>query len=125
VAMVQGGCFCGALRYEVDPVGSAVVNCHCSMCRKTSGAPFVTWILLARDRFALIAGTPAELASSDHGRRWFCRDCGTPIAFLSSKRPDKLDVTACTLDDPAECPPTEDVYEETRLAWVQRLDTEA
>jgi hypothetical protein len=41
---MQGGCQCGAVKYEVTgkPFGSEY--CHCSMCRKTVGAVTVNWI---------------------------------------------------------------------------------
>lgn len=115
--MQQGGCFCGAIRYRIEAGDSHVVNCHCSMCRKTSGAPFVTWILLSGEQFALTAGEPAVLKSSANGTRWFCDRCGTPIAFQTDERPGKIDVTVCSLDDPDAFPPKEDVYVETRLEW--------
>ena len=39
-----GGCLCGAVRYRatVDPI--RVVNCHCGMCRRASGAAFLTHV---------------------------------------------------------------------------------
>lgn len=119
MAVIEGGCYCGALRYRIDPDDSKVVNCHCGMCRRTSGAAYVTWILLTEDQFELVAGQPAELASSSHGRRWFCDRCGTPIAFRSSKRPGKVDITVCSLDEPEWFSSIEDVYVETKLAWVR------
>lgn len=122
--MTQGGCFCESLRYEIDPGDSSVVNCHCSMCRRTSGAPFVTWILLSDEQFELTQGRPAVLKSSDHGTRWFCASCGTPIAFLTTQRPGKIDITVCSLDDPDSCPPSEDVYTESRLVWAHGIDAQ-
>jgi hypothetical protein len=116
--MNNGGCFCGSLRYVIEPEDAQVVNCHCSMCRRTSGAPYVTWILLSEEQFKLTAGSPAVLDSSDHGSRWFCSLCGTPIAFRSSKRPGTVDVTVASLDDPGAFPPAKGVYVETKLDWV-------
>lgn len=120
---LAGGCFCGALRYEIQPGDSSVVNCHCTMCRRTSGAPYVTWILLTDEQFELKQGTPAELESSEHGTRWFCGRCGTPIVFRTTKRPGKIDVTVASLDEPNCCPPGEDVYTETKLGWVHGIDS--
>ncbi len=121
--MYEGGCFCGSLRYRIEPGNSAVVNCHCSMCRRASGAPYVTWILLSDEQFELRQGEPAVLKSSNRGTRWFCDKCGTPIVFRTSERPGKTDVTVCSLDDPNACPPSEDVYAETKLEWVHGIET--
>jgi hypothetical protein len=117
-ASLSGGCFCGALRYTIEPGEADVVNCHCTMCRRTSGAPFVTWILLSEDQFRLTDGSPATLKSSASAARWFCGNCGTPVAFRSDKRPGKVDVTVASLDDPGAFPPAKGVYVDSKLNWV-------
>ena len=45
----KGGCFCGTIRYEFDAEGIPVADCHCTMCRRTSGAPYVTWLVVPVD----------------------------------------------------------------------------
>jgi hypothetical protein len=39
---MRGSCFCGGVLYEADRV-ALMSHCHCTMCRKTSGAAFATW----------------------------------------------------------------------------------
>jgi len=39
--MLTGGCFCGAIRYEADGAPFRETNCHCSICHRTTGAPFL------------------------------------------------------------------------------------
>lgn len=34
-----GGCSCGAVRFEIGEIFDAGC-CHCSICRRMSGAPF-------------------------------------------------------------------------------------
>ena len=116
---VQGGCFCGKIRYEFDEGDYPVASCHCSMCKKTSGAPFVTWIVVAATAFRYTAGTPSTLQSSEAGSRYFCSSCGTPVVCLSSKHPEIVDVTLGSLDQPDKFSPTMDVFEDTRLSWVK------
>jgi len=77
-AGLHGGCYCGQVRYEVDAVFDAGW-CHCSICRRISGAPAVAWFNVREEHFRLLQGAPAELASSAHFSRWFCRDCGTHL----------------------------------------------
>src|SRR5206468_9902663 len=38
-AEITGGCFCGAVRYRVSATTRDVSHCHCSICRRTTGAP--------------------------------------------------------------------------------------
>src|SRR5215831_12360217 len=100
--MLTGGCFCGFVRYRADDAPFNETNCHCSICRRTSGAPFVAWYSVHADTFAFVSGEPAKFSSSEHAERTFCPRCGTPLTFLSHRYPDELDITVCSLDDP-EC----------------------
>ena len=40
---ITGGCFCGAIRWEADGVFDAGY-CHCSVCRRISGAPVYSFV---------------------------------------------------------------------------------
>ncbi len=119
---VTGGCFCGAVRYAFSPPEIATVNCHCSMCRKTSAAAFVTWLVVPTDQFEYTSGQPRQLQSSADGTRYFCADCGSPLVCINSGHPQWTDVTLGSLDDPEQFTPSKDVFDDTRLSWVQQLD---
>src|SRR5436309_8502790 len=54
---ITGGCFCGAIRYRVSASSRDVSHCHCGICRRTTGAPFVTWATVPADSFVFTAGT--------------------------------------------------------------------
>lgn len=116
--MIEGGCFCQNIRYSIDDGDYRIVNCHCTMCRKTSGAPFVTWVVVPKEAFHYRGGGPRGLQSSDKGFREFCADCGTPLTFVSSDRPDYIDITTGSLDAPGDFAPTCAVHEESKLAWL-------
>ena len=60
--VAKGQCLCGAVQFEFDLPAKWCANCHCSMCRRAHGAPFVTWVGVEGDRFRLVAGEP-ELGS--------------------------------------------------------------
>jgi hypothetical protein len=120
--MMQGGCFCGFVRYEAEGAVSNETNCHCSICRRVSGAPFVAWITVPADGFRLVAGEPNSFRSSNHGTRSFCPRCGTPLTFRSSRFPDEVDVTTCSLDAPAAAPPRDHTWISLSLPWVKLCD---
>jgi len=79
--MTTGSCLCGAVRYEIDGPFSAMVNCHCSMCRKEHGTEFATFAVAPAEGFRWLAGEDrvANYASSPQGGRSFCRSCGSAL----------------------------------------------
>ena len=77
--MVRGSCLCNTLQYEIDGPFSAMMNCHCSMCRKQHGAAFATYVVAPAPGFRWVSGADrvARYASSAHGTRAFCPVCGS------------------------------------------------
>src|SRR5262249_38242564 len=57
---LQGGCFCGRIRYEVAGRPFHETNCHCSICRRTTGAPFVAWFSVRPSEFRFVEGDPSH-----------------------------------------------------------------
>jgi hypothetical protein len=119
---MQGQCFCGTIRYELGGSGWHQTLCHCSICRKTSGAPSVAWVTVQRDHFHLLAGTPKSFRSSDHATRTFCSACGTPLTFSSDRLPGEIDVTIASLDEPERVAPEDHTWVSSKLDWVEISD---
>lgn len=119
--MPKGQCHCGAVRYEMTSETKHQAICHCSDCRRHAGAPFVSWALVPRDGMK-IEGETREYASSEHGRRHFCPQCGTSLFYTSEAVfPGLIDVQTGTLDDPNALPPSVQVQAAERLHWVEGL----
>ena len=115
---IEGGCFCGSIRYTFEESDYPSGNCHCSMCRRTSAAPFVSWLVVPLNEFEYTKGKPKTLESSSHGTRYFCEECGTPVACILEKDPENIDVTICSLDQPENFEPKADIYLDTKLPWI-------
>ena len=115
-----GGCLCGAVRYEVDRIFD-VVYCHCSRCRKTSGAPVLACARVEPDAFRVTRGVPRVHRSSAEGDRCFCGDCGSALWFAGA-RGGYFSVHVGTLDDPEQAPPRAHICDETRLRWLALAD---
>jgi hypothetical protein len=116
--MLTGGCFCGTIRYEARGTPFDETNCHCSICRRTTGAPFVTWFSTRSSDFRIIKGEPTRYNSTEKGVRSFCPRCGTQLTFQHADFPDEIDVTTSSLDDPELVPPRDHTRTSTRLRWV-------
>ena len=122
--MLTGGCYCGAIRYEGTGIPSHLTNCHCSICRRTSGAPYIAWFSLKPEQFRFTRGTPALFRSSAHGMRSFCPVCGTQLTFASTEDVNWVDITLCSLDDPESLTPDDHIFVSTKLKWVHLQDSE-
>jgi hypothetical protein len=118
----SGGCFCGAVRYEVTGEVYNLTTCHCETCRRVAGAPAVSWLTVALGGFRLVNGTPTTLRSSAHVTRTFCATCGTPLTYQRDDGPDELDVTICSLDQPEALPPQDHTQASERLPWNMVCD---
>lgn len=120
--MLKGHCFCGAVRYEASGQPSLETNCHCSICRRVSGAPFVAWFTVPAAAFRFVSGQPTSFKSSEHGTRTFCSRCGTPLTFQSARHPAEIDVTICSLENPDSLPPKDHTRTSSRVSWIRLAD---
>ena len=121
---VSGSCFCGAVRFSIGLPTLFCGHCHCSMCRRSHGAGFVTWIAVPRSQF-LLEGGEAELVrfrSSDHGARSFCSRCGSTLFCESDKHPDQIDIVLANMAGPIDRLPQAHIYFDDRADWVVVAD---
>ena len=116
--LLSGGCCCGGVRYEASDTPFNATLCHCTTCRRTSGAPVVAWFSVRESAFRILIGNPTRFASSDHGQRTFCPRCGTQLTFRSSLVGDEIDITTASLDDPQAVPPLDQTWAASRLHWM-------
>ncbi len=117
---IEGGCFCGSVRYRLEPSKYPSANCHCSMCRRISGAAFVSWMAIPVPCFEYTKGEPKKLISSSHGTRYFCQECGTPLVCVLDEDHKNIYITICSLDQPQDFKPKGDFYVEDMLDWVKK-----
>jgi len=120
--MLKGGCFCGRVRYEAAGAPTHETSCHCSICRRTSGAAFVTWFTVPRSGFRFVAGEPARFKSTAKAVRSFCPQCGTQLTFEHEDFADQIDVTTCSLDNPEALPPRDHTWTRSKLSWIELAD---
>ena len=116
---LAGGCQCGAVRYQLaaPPPGSSSI-CHCRMCQKAGGGPFMAFTGLAE--IVWTRGAPAIYRSSEIAERGFCAVCGTPLTYRLIGR-DRISVTIGSLDRPAEVAPRRQLGVESALPWFAGL----
>lgn len=117
--VIEGGCYCGAIRYQAEGDCANTMICHCQSCRRVAAAPVVAWVTFRTAGFRLTKGKPTEFRSSPAVLRTFCNNCGTPLTYRHDKQPGVLDITTASLDEPERFPPTHHSWLSHDLAWVK------
>jgi hypothetical protein len=93
----RGHCLCGAVTITANQAADHVGACHCRMCRRWGGGPFLE----------IDCGTDIEIggadkvgvyASSEWAERGFCSECGTNL-FYRLKESGQHMVCAGLFDD--------------------------
>jgi hypothetical protein len=79
---LEGGCYCGSLRYLAEGEPTLKAQCHCRECQYISGGSPNMFMLMPPDGFSYTKGTPKQFTRSDLEQavtREFCAECGTHI----------------------------------------------
>ncbi|KIY70177.1 DUF636-domain-containing protein, partial [Cylindrobasidium torrendii FP15055 ss-10] len=91
---VEGGCLCGDIRYKLNFASTeecakpySAHLCHCSQCRKQSGALFLHFVVIYPPSTIewLTPTKPTEYASSEKAVRGFCATCGSSLYWKSAR----------------------------------------
>lgn len=101
---IEGGCYCGAVRYKAtgDPLFKG--QCHCRECQYIAGGSPNIVMGVPEATFTYTKESPKAFRRSDLDNpvtREFCADCGTHILAKSPALPGALMLKVGTLDDPS------------------------
>lgn len=118
---LEGGCLCTKVRYRVLPGPADAGYCHCTLCRRASGAPVQAWFTVPTSHLTWLSAPPRRYLTPGDAVRTFCPDCGSPLTFNEGERIDTIDITICTLDQPQMLPPTHHIWTASRLPWMASL----
>lgn len=114
--VLAGGCLCGAVRFELHGAPKVVTMCHCSLCRRWSGAPAVAWATFANAQLTLHGEPLKAYRSSPIAQRYFCGTCGSQLLFRLDKG-DEVDVTLGAFDHPETLPPSRHIWCQNQVSW--------
>ena len=80
--MVRGECNCGVVAFEIDATLADVFVCHCSICRRFTGANGVAVAIAANNAFRWVRGEDVIASWKKPDADWvahFCRTCGSTL----------------------------------------------
>ncbi|MFM5924395.1 MAG: GFA family protein [Novosphingobium sp.] len=119
-----GGCHCGAVRYQIEAEPVFIAVCHCTDCRRNSGAISVGWISVPAKGLSVLQGQTAAYASSPGVDRHFCPACGTGLFYYNEEfLPGLVDIQLTTLDNAAAIEPQMHLQVADCLPWEKGLNS--
>ncbi|HEV2649801.1 MAG TPA: GFA family protein [Rhizomicrobium sp.] len=118
----EGGCFCGAVRYELLKDPMFVQCCHCLDCQKQTGGAFAINALIETKYINLTKGSPTSTAmptESGHPHDiWRCGDCQTALWSDYGGRAYLRFLRVATLDEPHAIEPAVHIFTRSKVRWV-------
>lgn len=99
---LEGGCYCGNVRYVAEGEPILKAQCHCRECQYITGGSPNVFIAMPAEGFRYTGATPKGFARKDLEKpvtREFCPDCGTHVVTRPARMKAVI-VKVGTLDDP-------------------------
>ncbi|MDE2404083.1 MAG: GFA family protein [Sphingomonadales bacterium] len=119
---LQGGCACGAIRYEIaGETLPRVVCCHCRDCQTHTGSAFDLTAFVAPDDMRILGRPVAAPRLSPRGMRTTlhaCEVCFTPLYVVHEASPGWLLLRCGTLDDSEAIVPAVHMFTRSKQPWI-------
>ena len=117
VRTLSGKCLCGTVRYEVKDEFHYALNCHCSNCRRATGAAFKPFAGIESGKLKITSGANqlliygGELAHDVH-----CGKCGS-LLYSLVREAQFVHVTLGTLLDSPSIRPSAHIFVGSKAPW--------
>lgn len=116
---IEASCYCGGVSYTADShTPYPYMRCYCSFCRKTAGSGGYGINIMAQADSLQVKGrqAPAWHHGFEHdpvtdalllneNRRYFCRECGSPLWAADPRWPEWIYPFAGSIDTALPIPP--------------------
>ena len=116
----EGGCLCGAIRYELTGPSLFECQCCCRDCQKATGTGHTTIVGIHQSQLAM-TGTPATYTnkgeSGESVTRHFCGTCAGRLYTSGSMPGEMIMIQAGSLDDPNVVEPQNVIYTKQAVRW--------
>ncbi|MFR6675386.1 MAG: GFA family protein [Enterococcus avium] len=114
---LQGHCLCGEVRVTIPELSEEITVCHCHMCQKFFGGPFLSLAgVLPKD--VEISGEEQiqRYLSSEWAERGFCKQCGSSL-FYHSLADDEYYFPAGLFDEIDQAKLTTEIFYDQKPAF--------
>ena len=99
-----------------------MIACHCTHCRKISGAGSSHNAAIPTSSLSFTAGKPKMFidtaASGNRLNRFFCAECGSSLYSQREKMPEMTILTVGTLDDASRLTMAMNIWTDSAMPWM-------
>ena len=124
--MAKGNCSCGAVAFEVDEPLGPIYVCHCSICRRSTGANGVAVLVVPKAQFRWTRGEEQvvdyRLPQAVRFGVAFCRRCGGSTPRVS-KEIGRIVAPAGALDTDPGMRPIAHIFVGSKAPWFEITDS--
>ena len=113
---LKGRCLCGDVQFETGEIQHLDV-CHCSMCQRWTGGPFIGADYRNGDVQLIKDDTLTWYKSSDWAQRGFCNRCGSSLFYRLNDAPDFWAVCSGALDMPSGITISKEIFIDEKPAY--------
>ncbi len=119
---LSGKCLCGAVHYEVADEFAYALNCHCSNCRRTTGAAFKPLAGIKRHKLRVTKGEPDLMLYGDATNHdAHCKRCGS-LLYSLVRDGAFVHLAMGTLRDDPTMRPTAHIFTGLKAPWFTISD---
>jgi hypothetical protein len=90
--MFKGSCACGRIQYQTQGHPLGATACHCSICQRVSGAPYLGFVDF-EEQAVQWSQQPDIWQASDLAERGHCKVCGTSMSMRYFLNKNRISVT--------------------------------
>lgn len=104
---LDGGCGCGAVRFEITEPPLGAIYCHCTRCQRRTGTAASASAATVPGSFRVVRGEDRMSVWKPQGgfEKWFCGDCGSALFSRDPQDPERISVRLGAIDgDPGVRP---------------------
>lgn len=120
---ITGRCYCGSTRFAATELPRTVTYCHCTDCRRVTGAPVAAFAAFNDTAVSFSPGDGRAIETSPGVRRTFCARCGSPVSGRYDYLQGTVYIAIGLIDQADTLPPALHAHCDSKLPWLHIDDT--
>lgn len=121
-AEITGRCYCGATTISATQLPQTIAYCHCSDCRRATGAPVAAFAAFDEAAVTFTPNDGRKVTANPGVMRTFCAACGSPLAGRYEYLPGQVYIAVGVLDQAGDLAPQLHAHAAQGLTWLHIED---